>query len=206
MSKCGKGSSFEREVCRQLSLWFSEGTADDWFWRSATSGARATTRGKKGLTTTGHCGDIAATCPKAAHFTRVFTVEVKRGYNQDGIHQVMDRPKHLNCHGWELMLDQAVRAMGNAGTPYWLLIHRRDKREIMVTVPCEGLGLASKDISSGTLFTDLSEPVVKARFFLRRTGGPPTLVEVYHLPLSTFLAQADPKTIRQLSRDMRGRK
>lgn len=200
MSKCGKGSSFEREVCRQLSLWFSEGTADDWFWRSATSGARATTRGKKGLTTTGHCGDIAATCPKAAHFTRVFTVEVKRGYNQDGIHQVMDRPKHLNCHGWELMLDQAVRAMGNAGTPYWLLIHRRDKREIMVTVPVEGFALSKTDD------VPPPNPVVLARFDLRRTGGPPTPVEVYHLPLSTFLAQADPKTIRQLSRDMRGRK
>jgi len=37
-----KGAAFEREVCKKLSLWLSEGKHEDLFWRSAMSGGRAT--------------------------------------------------------------------------------------------------------------------------------------------------------------------
>lgn len=37
-----KGNAFERDVCRKLSLWVSDGARDDLFWRTAASGGRAT--------------------------------------------------------------------------------------------------------------------------------------------------------------------
>src|SRR4029077_9069799 len=43
-----KGSSFERVICKQLSLWVSHGKREDLFWRSAMSGGRATVAQKKG--------------------------------------------------------------------------------------------------------------------------------------------------------------
>jgi len=41
-----KGSSFEREICTILSKWWTNNERDDVFWRTAGSGARATTRSK----------------------------------------------------------------------------------------------------------------------------------------------------------------
>jgi len=37
-----KGASFERDICRRLSLWVSAGKQEDVFWRSAMSGGRST--------------------------------------------------------------------------------------------------------------------------------------------------------------------
>lgn len=37
-----KGSSFEREFCKKLSLWVSDGKDPDIFWRTAGSGSMAT--------------------------------------------------------------------------------------------------------------------------------------------------------------------
>ncbi len=54
-----KGASFERQVCRDLSLWLTEGKHDDCFWRSAMSGGRATVRFKKGRTSRSQAGDIS---------------------------------------------------------------------------------------------------------------------------------------------------
>lgn len=37
-----KGSAFEREICKKLSLWISEGRRTSVFWRSPMSGGRVT--------------------------------------------------------------------------------------------------------------------------------------------------------------------
>jgi hypothetical protein len=72
-----KGSAFEREICKKLSLWVSEGNYDDLFWRSAMSGGRATVRTKKGqITSSGH-GDITAVSPKGNILTDKFVIECK---------------------------------------------------------------------------------------------------------------------------------
>ena len=41
MPKAYKGSEFEREMCKCLSLWWTDSKRDDVFWRSAQSGGRA---------------------------------------------------------------------------------------------------------------------------------------------------------------------
>ncbi len=58
-----KGSNFEREICKLLSLWWTNDKRDDIFWRTSGSGARATTRSKTKQKTFGQYGDVQATDP-----------------------------------------------------------------------------------------------------------------------------------------------
>lgn len=72
-----KGSSFERKVCKELSMWMSKGTRDDLFWRSAMSGGRATVKFKKGGKNQTQAGDISAIDPLGERLTSIFMVECK---------------------------------------------------------------------------------------------------------------------------------
>jgi len=132
-----KGSQFERDVCRALSEWWSNGTRDDVFWRSSQSGGRATSRAKKGKKTAGQAGDVAATDPDGFLFTRTFTVELKRGYNRADPMHLLDRTPKMAKQGFEAFLDQAIAARQRDGTPYWLIVHKRDGRVPMAYFPTE---------------------------------------------------------------------
>lgn len=77
-----KGSSFERAICKTLSLWLSKNKKDDIFWRTPGSGARATTRMKKQITTDDSAGDILAISKEGKIFTKNFLIEIKRGYSK----------------------------------------------------------------------------------------------------------------------------
>lgn len=136
-----KGGAYERELCVTLSLWVSKGKRDDLFWRSSQSGGRATTRAKRGKYTTGHCGDICATDSAGEWLTKLVTIEAKRGENLKAfMADLLDRdewpgnPK-LRKRTMLGMLEQARAAAKRARTPYWMLIHRRDKREALVYMP-----------------------------------------------------------------------
>lgn len=73
-----KGYAYEREVCKLLSLWVSDGTREDLFWRTATSGGRATVARRKGKDHRTHEGDIAATDPLGNVLTDAWYLECKR--------------------------------------------------------------------------------------------------------------------------------
>lgn len=72
-----KGSQFERNVCVQLSLWISNGTQEDVFWRSALSGGRSTVAAAKGKSLAQQAGDISAVSRVGAPFIETFYVECK---------------------------------------------------------------------------------------------------------------------------------
>jgi hypothetical protein len=56
-----KGARFERKTCVALSLWVSNDTRDDLFWRSAMSGGRATLASRVGRRPRkAQCGDISS--------------------------------------------------------------------------------------------------------------------------------------------------
>lgn len=80
-----KGSDFERQICKELSLWWTqndpEGVKDNIFWRTAGSGARATQRNKKGLDSNMFSGDIGLLDSKGKDFLKYCVVEIKRGYS-----------------------------------------------------------------------------------------------------------------------------
>lgn len=71
-----KGSQFEREICARLSLWVSGGRRRDVFWRTATSGGRATVHKKRGEKLR-QSGDIGAVAPEGHCLTDKFYFELK---------------------------------------------------------------------------------------------------------------------------------
>jgi len=79
MSKKGKnkGSRFEREICKSLSLWISEGRKKDLFWRSAMSGGRATVFQKKGELLKNQSGDISSISQEGMCLTNALYIECK---------------------------------------------------------------------------------------------------------------------------------
>ncbi|MCL2347114.1 MAG: hypothetical protein FWC50_02515, partial [Planctomycetaceae bacterium] len=54
---------------------------DDLFWRSSSSGGRATQRTKQGKRTANSAGDIAAMDADAQELLKIFTFELKVGYS-----------------------------------------------------------------------------------------------------------------------------
>lgn len=72
-----KGQAFEREICKELSLWFSGGEDSTLFWRSSQSGGRATTLKKSGVNLATQAGDIVAVDSRGEAFTKIFFVECK---------------------------------------------------------------------------------------------------------------------------------
>jgi len=80
MAAKGKGSSFERDIARMISLWFSEEKSADWFWRTQSSGGRATQLRKTGKMLTKQFGDIVAVEKEGEPLTDKFCFELKTGY------------------------------------------------------------------------------------------------------------------------------
>jgi hypothetical protein len=68
-----KGSSFERKICVELSLWITGGKMKDCFWRSAMSGGRATVHSRS----VRQAGDICAVAPEGHVLTNQFCIECK---------------------------------------------------------------------------------------------------------------------------------
>ncbi|PNX50506.1 MAG: hypothetical protein BV456_06495 [Thermoplasmata archaeon M8B2D] len=135
-----KGQDFEREICTELSIWFSRGIRDDIFWRTAGSGARATQRAKKGKTTSNSYADVTSTHPYGNALLEKFVISIKRGYTAKknkkslsclSILDMIDKPdkfktKPLLVNWWE----EINRDIENSKSPYkeGLIICRRDRR------------------------------------------------------------------------------
>jgi len=122
-----KGSAFERSIATALSLWWSGNYRDDWFYRTAGSGGRATMRAKRGKTTSNSAGDIGATTPEGGKLLSVVTYELKRGYNGTNLQDLIDKPDGPAII--RKFLDQAKDSAALAGTKLWAIIWRRDRRE-----------------------------------------------------------------------------
>lgn len=122
-------------MCKTLSLWWSRGERDDIFWRTAGSGGRATNRQRIGKKTFGQQGDIQATDPIGAPLTKLCTIELKRGYATATVGDVIDRTREVGLREWETFVKQSIREAKHGGTPYWILIVKRDKRLAMVYMP-----------------------------------------------------------------------
>jgi hypothetical protein len=79
-----KGGAFERDVCKRLSLWVTDGASADAFARSAMSGGKATVQLKRGKVNVMQSGDICAVDPRGYRFVETNFVEVKH-YKDLGI-------------------------------------------------------------------------------------------------------------------------
>lgn len=75
-----KGGNYEREIFKKLSLWWTNNERDDVFWRTNSSGARATQRKKGGKDTAYQAGDMTFTDPIGEPLVKIWNVECKTGY------------------------------------------------------------------------------------------------------------------------------
>lgn len=100
-----KGSAFERDVCKQLSLWVSKGKHKDLFWRSSMSGGRATVHRKKGANVR-QAGDITAVTPAGHALTDAWYIECKH-------YKSIDLPQFI-LHGRGRLVKWWTRAKAEA--------------------------------------------------------------------------------------------
>lgn len=138
MTKSGKGSGWERDLCRKLSLWWTQSLKlprDDVFWRTSNSGGRATTRSKKGKRTTNHYGDICAVDPIGQPLIDLLVIEAKRGYNRCTIADLLDKSEGAAIQTYEGWFTKAQSDCQASGSLSWILIHKRDRREPLVFMP-----------------------------------------------------------------------
>ena len=75
MNSKTKGNSFERKLCVLLSRWWTNGSRPDVFWRTASSGGRATQRAKAGDDTRNQYGDVGITDPIGQPFLDFCTIK-----------------------------------------------------------------------------------------------------------------------------------
>lgn len=137
MGKAAKGGEFERNTCKRLSKWWTQGESerDDIFWRSSQSGGRATQRAKFGKKTFGAYGDIAFVDPIGAPLLKMFTIELKRGSSYGYAGDLLDVDLEKSKHKWLKCLAQVKGSAKLAASKYWMLICRRDHRLPIVYVP-----------------------------------------------------------------------
>lgn len=191
MAKSSKGGKYERELCKQLSLWWTNNERDDVFWRTSGSGARATTRAKSNKHTFGSHGDIAYIDPIGKPLLDVITIEAKRGYSIKSIIDLLDHSESAAEQQYETWINKAIRDSTRAGSPYWVIITRRDQRVGLVFMPwslANALGLTSH-------FTQLDMT------FTLRDQQLHQMCRVFGLHLDDFLKSVTPDKIKQLSKE-----
>lgn len=132
-----KGSEFEREFCKDLSLWWTDQERDDIFWRSSNSGGRATVRAKVGRTTAGQYGDVAAIDFDGLPLLELMTMELKRGYSKNTIQDLVDKKDSAAVQVWEKWIHQTITSATLAGSKSWLMVVRRDRRDTIVFFPTQ---------------------------------------------------------------------
>lgn len=182
-----KGSAFEREIAKRLSLWWTQedNPRDDVFWRTDNSGGRATSRGGKGRKTANSHGDIMYLDPIGKPLLDLITFEVKRGYAKDTLHDLLDKADKAALQTYEKWFVKAKYDSVAAGTPYWMLISRRDKRVALVLMPANLYQLLEPQLCS-RLF-----PHVVMSCFLK-SGE---LLELDVLQFDDFIQYAKPEYI-----------
>ena len=192
-SKSSKGSDFERAICKQLGLWWTNGERDDVFWRTSQSGGRATQRTKQGVATRNEYGDIHATDIGGYPLTNLATIEVKKGYTRQTIFDMLDKLPRETKQPYKLFLRQAIEQHYEAGSFSWWLISKRDYKNTMLTIPLNLKKLISKNITKW-LYPSM---YLRCKIF---EDEPP--YNLYTLPLDIFLTNVPATEIQRISKEV----
>jgi hypothetical protein len=102
-----KGAAWERECCKHLSLWVSDGKNEDLFWRSAMSGGRATVALAKGKRLAAQAGDITCISTLGRALTDMYFIECKH-YRDLDLRGVFTGKGKL-CEFWDEVNKQAAQ-------------------------------------------------------------------------------------------------
>jgi len=134
-----KGSSYERNICKKLSLWLSDGDDDSGFWRTSNSGGRHTIRLKKGKKTKNQDGDITSIYPEFDWFSNFYSIECKT-YKDLNIWSLLINLKGDNLKNfWKQTLKQA-----DDSSKYPMLIAKQNQKPDIIV-----LSALSKNLIEG---------------------------------------------------------
>jgi hypothetical protein len=120
-----KGSSFEREVAKLLTLWVSGQSKELYYWRSPGSGMMAKLSNQKDM-----AGDIVPLKEEAKVLTNKFSIEIKTGYAE------ADLFKHLKQTKNEIVKsfwDQCIRD-SRIANKYGILIFRKKGNQPIIGI------------------------------------------------------------------------
>lgn len=183
-----KGSAFERAVCRRLSEWWTDGKRDDIFWRTTTSGARATSRAVKGRSTYGQYGDIQATDPMGEPLLKLICFELKCGYPLVSVGDLLDTVNGGKV--WNEWIKKAKTSAEGAKSLYWMIVFKKGRRQPMVIYP-KGL---HDDFGRG------AENVLRSCGWFRCPGVVEAASDLIVTPLEDVLAGVSPGDVYKIVR------
>jgi hypothetical protein len=188
-----KGGAFERLIANMLSLWWSDGKRDDIFYRTASSGGRATQRSKRGKSTHGQYGDIQAADPIGQPLMDLCVVECKDGYAGQSIADLLDKKEERHKPTYESFIKQSQFESDQAEAPYWLLIARRRGRQVMIYLPFD-LYKALKEASRHRQRTHMGigDAIPNARIVFSNN------LNVFCVPLQEFIKNVSPRDFKDL--------
>ena len=189
-----KGSGFERSICKQLSLWLSNGKSNAILWRTSISGARATVRARKGLETPNSYGDVTAIDPIGAPLIDLVSIELKRGYSgQLTIQDLLDsnQKEPLLLKFWK----QAERDRLIGKRRWSWLIFQRDRRQACIIFNKSFWNfLANYAGNSKSLRLLLKLGCVSEKVYYN----------LYIIRLSEFLHWIDPEIFKAYAEELKG--
>lgn len=187
-----KGNTFERKICDQLSEWWSGKKNKRIFWRSASSGGMATQRAKKGLKTQGQGSDVTNIHPSGKYLIKLFTIELKRGYNKHTLYDLLDKTKKHKDQEWEKWFRQAHEGAINGKTMGWMVINQRDRRRAFVFY---SFSLYQKFFND---LVGLRVPRLHVDIKIRLSDGSIKELCIMGCPLDAFLKAVKPEHIKRI--------
>jgi len=201
------GSTFERKIARDLSLWWTGGKRDDIFYRSHGSGGRATMRRRR---TEGHYGDICTTDKSGNTLIDLLCIELKKGYSKHSIADLLDRPlndKHIQQKHDEFF-QQTLTAWEKSGSFSWLIVQQRKMRAAIAYLPWN-LYLKLKDcgcfdqrpIPYAMFEVDIVFRVKKTRKS-KQFKGVRKRIKFVVLTITNLLDSVSPDVLKQIAREV----
>ena len=100
----GKGSEFERAICKKLTVWLTGKVKPYAFWRSPSSGALATLHEENENLS----GDVIGVTEEAKVICDIINFELKTGYKETSLDKFLKYNKNDNFKNfWQQCIDES---------------------------------------------------------------------------------------------------
>ncbi len=182
-----KGGSFENEVCKELSKWWTEGERDDVFRRTAGSGGKATSRRKRGRDTAFEFGDISFSDDIGKPFIDLFNIECKTGYSTKSKWDVLDFIDSRQNYPILRKFWEQSSSDSEESNRIPLLIFRRNGRSKCIAFNYKMMDRFSDYIE----FMDFQSVIVDMKKF-------PEVSRLFIVPFNEFLEIVSPEIVKEI--------
>lgn len=178
MSGKGKGSEWERKVCKFLSKWI-QGTENPYlFWRQPASGGIATISQENAENLS---GDIRSISPLSEDFCNKFCIECKSGYKSTSF------DKHFKYNISDPLKSFWVQVSNDA--------EKSNKKQMLIY---KKKGLPTPWIGIDTEIYSKLNPHFKGLRFIHIGWGMEKLEDIWFFEMNEFFDRVTPENIKEL--------